>query len=218
VHLHRCKHIELSVRFGSEQVGHRFPTAMTITHVRKWAGHKLGMQLSDIAEHVLQIQGTQTQPEVDVHIGTLAKCPNCSLAFDLVPANRINGQGDGNMAADEKSLRADLASARFLSGEDRGRWKLEKLEWPHLEVSVIARDGRAFTLRLHCASFPHQGPTGTFWEMDTSARLPFRRWPTGGERTNLAFEPGWQDGNALYIPRIACRSLVTTTGPRSTPS
>ncbi|KWT98605.1 MULTISPECIES: hypothetical protein [unclassified Variovorax] len=91
IHLHRCKHIEITVRFGNEQVDHKFPPATTIGHVRKWAGLKLGMQPSDIAEHVLQIQGTQTQPDVDTHVGALAKCPNCSLAFDLVPAHRING-------------------------------------------------------------------------------------------------------------------------------
>ncbi|KWT98604.1 MULTISPECIES: hypothetical protein [unclassified Variovorax] len=104
------------------------------------------------------------------------------------------------MAPDEKALRADLVSARFLSGEDRGRWKFEKLEWPHLFVTVNARDGRAFTLRLHCGGFPGQGPTGTFWDMASGARLAFARWPVGGERISLAFKPGWKDGNALYIP------------------
>jgi hypothetical protein len=91
VHLHRCKHIDIVVRFGNEQVDHKFPPATTVGHVRNWAGHKLGMQPGDIAEHVLQIQGTDTQPDVDVHIGALTKCPNCSVKFDLVPAHRING-------------------------------------------------------------------------------------------------------------------------------
>ncbi len=91
VHLHRCKRIEVSVRFGAEEVQHKFPPATTIGRVRQWAGHKLGMQPSDIAEHVLQIAGTNEQPDVDIHIGTLAKFPKCSVAFDLVPAHRING-------------------------------------------------------------------------------------------------------------------------------
>lgn len=91
VHLHRCKLIEVSVRFGAEEVQHKFPPATTVGRVRQWAGHKLGMQPSDIAEHVLQIAGTNEQPDVDIHIGALAKLPNCSAAFDLVPAHRING-------------------------------------------------------------------------------------------------------------------------------
>lgn len=34
---------------------------------------------------------TTEQPDVDVHIGTLTKCPQCAVTFDLVPAHRING-------------------------------------------------------------------------------------------------------------------------------
>jgi hypothetical protein len=91
VHLHRGKHIEVRVRFGAEVAHHEFRPATTVGRVRQWAGHKLGMQPGDIAEHVLQIAGTNEQPDVDVHIGSLAKCPQCSVTFDLVPAHRING-------------------------------------------------------------------------------------------------------------------------------
>lgn len=91
VHLHRCKHVEIHVHFGAEVVQHKFSPATTVGQVRQWAGHKLGMQSGDIAEHVLQIGGTNEQPDVDIHIGTLTKCPECSVTFDLVPAHRING-------------------------------------------------------------------------------------------------------------------------------
>lgn len=104
------------------------------------------------------------------------------------------------MAPDEQCLRADLMSARFLSGEDRNRWAFKQLEWPFLLVDVIARDGRAYALRLNCAGYPTSPPTGTFWDLATNRRLPFDRWPQGGERIQLAFKPGWKDGNALYIP------------------
>lgn len=104
------------------------------------------------------------------------------------------------MAPDEVSLRADLASARFRSGEDRGRWQFKKLAWPHLFVNVIARDGRPFTLRLNCAGFPNHPPTGTFWDLGSDIQLPPDRWPTGGERISCAFKPGWKNGQALYIP------------------
>src|SRR4051812_12937026 len=104
------------------------------------------------------------------------------------------------MAPDERSLRADLASARFLAGEDRGRWIYRDLQWPHLFVDVVAPDGRRFTLRLHCAGFPATAPTGSFWDMTANSLLPFAQWPTGGERISLAFKPGWKNGTALYIP------------------
>lgn len=91
VHLHRCKHVEVDVRFANETVHRKFRPATTVGRVRNWAGRKLGMDPGDIAEHVLQVAGTTEQPDVDVHIGTLARCPQCSVTFDLVPAHRING-------------------------------------------------------------------------------------------------------------------------------
>lgn len=104
------------------------------------------------------------------------------------------------MAPDEQSLRADLASARFLSGEDRDRWQFKKLDWPHVYISVFARDGREYVLRLNCSGFPAAAPTGTFWDLTAGSRLSFDKWPRGGERLRLAFRPDWQNGDALYIP------------------
>ncbi|WP_431264259.1 DUF7665 family protein [Roseateles chitinivorans] len=104
------------------------------------------------------------------------------------------------MAPDEQSLRADLVSARFLSGEDRNRWQFKKLEWPFVYINVTARDRREYTLRLNCSGFPMNPPTGTFWDLSTGCRLTFDKWPQGGERLQLAFKPGWQGGDALYIP------------------
>lgn len=91
VHLHRCKEVEVKVRFGAEVVHHKFRPATTVGRVRLWAGEKLGMAPCDIAEHVLQIAGTTEQPDVDIHIGSITKCPQCEVTFDLVPAHRING-------------------------------------------------------------------------------------------------------------------------------
>lgn len=104
------------------------------------------------------------------------------------------------MQPDEMALRADLESACFLSGEDRNRWRLNNIQWPFLFVDVIARDNRAYTLRLECSGYPARAPTGTFWDVVTNTRLSFDRWPTGGERIQLTLKPGWKDGNALYIP------------------
>ncbi|MCK4786172.1 MAG: hypothetical protein KAV87_20610 [Desulfobacteraceae bacterium] len=91
IHLHRCKHVEVKMRFGGEIVDHKFHPATTVGRVRQWAGHRLGMQPGDIAEHVLQIEDTNEQPDVDTHIGALTTSSKCSLTFDLVPVHRING-------------------------------------------------------------------------------------------------------------------------------
>ena len=91
VHLHRCKHVGVAVHFSGKTVTHEFRPATTVGAVRDWAGRQLGMQPGDIAEHVLQISGTNDQPEMDVHVGALTKRPACVVAFDMVPAHRING-------------------------------------------------------------------------------------------------------------------------------
>jgi hypothetical protein len=104
------------------------------------------------------------------------------------------------MPPDEQSLRADLASARFLSGQDRGRWRLHRVEWPFVLIGVFARDGQEFVLRLDCKGHPTAPPTGTFWDLEAKVRLPDVRWPRGGERIPLAFRPDWKNGLALYLP------------------
>jgi hypothetical protein len=101
---------------------------------------------------------------------------------------------------DEQSLRTDLASARFLAGEDRGRWQFRELRWPHVFIDVTAKDGRAFTLRLDCSSYPDGAPTGTFWDLASDHQLPFDKWPRGGERIRLALRQDWKGGAALYLP------------------
>lgn len=104
------------------------------------------------------------------------------------------------MPPDEIALRADLESARYLAGQDRRRWKLQRLQWPFAYFDVFAKDARPYTLRLNCEGFPSQPPTGTFWDMNTDGRLSSEKWPKGGQRIALALRPDWQSGNALYIP------------------
>jgi hypothetical protein len=91
-HLHRCRHIEVDVRFNNETVHHRFGPGATIARVKRWAAeHKFGMTPEEASEHVLQIPGTQDRPSPGTHLGALTKCPDCRLAFDLVPDQRVNG-------------------------------------------------------------------------------------------------------------------------------
>ena len=104
------------------------------------------------------------------------------------------------VSPDELSLRADLASARFLSGQDRGRWRFHRLDWPFVFVGVFGPDGQEFVLRLDCQGFPTTAPTGGFWDLEGDCHLAAARWPTGGECMRLAFRPEWKNGHALYLP------------------
>jgi hypothetical protein len=91
-HLHRCRHVAADVTFNGETVQHRFGPGTTVARVKKWAAeHKFGMTPQEAGEHVLQISGTKDRPEPGTHLGAIASCPDCRVAFDLVPNERVNG-------------------------------------------------------------------------------------------------------------------------------
>ncbi len=95
VHLHRCRHVTASVTYNDKVVEHRFIPGTTVDHVKRWAAEReFGMSRDDAAEHVLQIVRTDDQPTGRTHLGTLTTCPNCRVAFDLVPEKRINGSSE----------------------------------------------------------------------------------------------------------------------------
>jgi len=92
VHLHRCRHVEVTVTFNGKTVEHRFSPAATVAHVKHWAAErKFKMSPEEAGEHVLQIAGTHDRPSAGTHIGTLTDGKVCGLAFDLVPDERVNG-------------------------------------------------------------------------------------------------------------------------------
>jgi hypothetical protein len=92
LHLHRCRHVEVTVRFNGKPATRKFAPSATIAHVKHWAAVKeFGMTEEEAGEHLLQIAGTKDRPAPGVHVGTLASCPECKVVFDLVPDERVNG-------------------------------------------------------------------------------------------------------------------------------
>ncbi len=91
LHVHRCRHVAVRVTYSCRTVEDAFGPGATIGTVKRLAAKELGITKEDAAELILQIAGTQEQPDVDAHIGTLATCPVCAVAFDLVPSRRIQG-------------------------------------------------------------------------------------------------------------------------------
>lgn len=91
-HLHRCRHVKVSVIFNGETVEHRFGPSATVAWIKRWAAEdKFGMTPEEAGEHVLQIAGTHDRPAPSTHIGALTACPHCQVIFDLVPDQRVNG-------------------------------------------------------------------------------------------------------------------------------
>ena len=91
LHVHRCRRVTVKVTYSGRVVEHVFGPGRTVGVVKTWAAKELGIPKEDAAELILQIAGTNEQPDVDVHIGTLTARPSCALAFDLVPNPRIQG-------------------------------------------------------------------------------------------------------------------------------
>lgn len=91
LHLHHCRRIAVKVTYSGRTVEHAFGPGTTVGAVKRRAAEKLGIPKDDAAELMLQIAGTREQPDIDMHIGTLAACPACAISFDLVPSPRIQG-------------------------------------------------------------------------------------------------------------------------------
>ena len=108
------------------------------------------------------------------------------------------------MAVDEQVFRAHLEAGPFQNGVGRGRWRLLSLKWPHALIAIQAADrvgGPAeYVLRFECTNYPQTAPTARPWDADTNSSLPPGIWPNGKIRVPLAFNPGWKDGQCLYLP------------------
>lgn len=109
-------------------------------------------------------------------------------------------EGDIHMSPDERALRRDLAAGRFVSGQTLGRWKLVRIAWPYVTITVTALDGQTYGLRFHCVDYPATAVTAQPWDEIEERPLPANRWPSGHSRIPLAFNPGWKQGQCLYLP------------------
>ncbi len=71
----------------------------------------------------------------------------------------------------QRTVAAQLESGRFLCGEEEGRWKILKFDFPHLYIRVMATDpevGVKVTQDFHliCDDYPMPGPYVERWDFD----------------------------------------------------
>jgi hypothetical protein len=108
------------------------------------------------------------------------------------------------MGPDEKVFRTHIERGPFQNGVDRQKWRLLSIDWPHvlIAISAVAREGTpsAYTFRFECSNYPQSAPTARPWDNDKNMPLEHKRWPTGRSRVPLAFNPGWNNGQCLYLP------------------
>ena len=197
LHIGRCKHANVKVRYAGNNVERQFSPAATIEHVKNWAVKQLQITKHDANELSLQLIGSDVQPARDQHVGIFVD-NHCSVGFDLIRSYTVNG--DSGLPADKAAILAYFKTATFLSGEENGRWGLLAVDWPAVYIDLQARDGQKFTLRLTCDGYPAQAPTGAFWDYQQMTYLPATRWPRAGVHRGQALKADWQGGTALYIP------------------
>jgi hypothetical protein len=105
---------------------------------------------------------------------------------------------------DERVFLEHLERGDFQLAEHLGRWRVERVSWPHawIWVAAAARPGapRGFCFMFECAGYPQTGPTARLWDLDADAPLAFSRWPTGRSRGQAVFRPDWKGGACLYLP------------------
>lgn len=114
------------------------------------------------------------------------------------------------MTPDERVFREHLNHADFVRGVGSGRWRLLRIDWPHVWIAIRAapRDGAPdeFVLRFELTDYPTQAPTATPWDEARGTMLEASHRPKG-DRVAMAFRANWEGGAALYIPcdRVAIR-------------
>ncbi|WP_447526999.1 hypothetical protein [Parasphingorhabdus sp. NYA22] len=79
------------VRYAGKTYEHRFAPSVTLKKVKRRAEKKLNIDPADSVELSLQIADSSDRPDEATHVGSLANPPTCSVIFDLVPSDRING-------------------------------------------------------------------------------------------------------------------------------
>ncbi len=114
---------------------------------------------------------------------------------------------------DQRLFEADLASAEFRAGAQKGYWGLagtdilpEQPAWP-LRILWVAAAPRAnapnrFYLQLDLSDYRTVPPTGTFWDPNTRSILEVAKRPKGkdGSRFAKVFRTDWEGGRAFYHP------------------
>lgn len=121
---------------------------------------------------------------------------------------------------DQRLFEADVASAEFRAGAQKGYWGLpgtdvlpEQPKWPLRILWVVAavRAGTPtrFYLQVDLADYRTVPPTGTFWDPDTGTILEVTKRPKGrdGSRFAKVFRTDWEAGRAFYHPydRVAAK-------------
>ena len=91
--VHVCRHheVEVEVYFMRNVAHHRFSPGTRVRRVKDWAAQHFGLIVNDAADHVLHVHGSNEAPSPATPLSALLRGHHHKLAFDLVPAKRVEG-------------------------------------------------------------------------------------------------------------------------------
>lgn len=132
----------------------------------------------------------------------------------LVESQTIMGQMGSAGAAlgapalllpDHQIFLRHIEEASFQKGCDDGKWRLlNPILWPQAFIGVSApprlNSPAEWVFRFDLTAYPHQAPTAGLWDAVRHNWLHMAHWPVGTGRFALAFNPGWNNGQVLYLP------------------
>ncbi|MFL6728209.1 MAG: hypothetical protein ACJ8FS_17090 [Sphingomicrobium sp.] len=124
---------------------------------------------------------------------------------------------------------ADMLGPDFVSGVEKGRWRLANQAFPVLDIAIAATEPngekKEYLFRFELTNYPAQAPMVRIWDADANAPLAREKRPQGNGRVALAFQvwgsdtvyrpwdrcTGPHNGNADRLAHLAWRSDRTLT-------
>lgn len=91
LHVGTCRQVTVTVQFQNQNPSHHFSPSTPLRAVKHWATAKFGITGADATDYALQVCGSTERPSEDTHLGSLVTGAGCSICFDLVQRQVVQG-------------------------------------------------------------------------------------------------------------------------------
>jgi hypothetical protein len=91
VHCYRCRRVSVDVNYKCDTRQRTFPPAATVQRVLRWAKRTFRLTDADAENLLLRICDSDERLRLNQRLGELVTSPACSVCFDLVHDQRVEG-------------------------------------------------------------------------------------------------------------------------------
>lgn len=203
---HKCKTVEVTVKFNGEKKSRRFPVFKPARDVLKFSLNKFNIdENEDMA--LAPKEGVRQAINLEIPIGCYTSGQTCEVTLYLVTEEFIQGFTHPGVDMLSKHIENPL----FQLGIDKDKWGIVgskadiESNWPKLIVWIKPaqkKDGpEKYYLRFDLSGYPEKAPTATLWDVEDDKKLSFDSWPNGRNQwVNSVFKQNWKNGDCLYLP------------------